>query len=346
MNTLEGKYLDGRQPFAATARMDFNGPEATLVVGQTILKYATNRLIVSPRIVRLNRFITLPDGGQFMCTDHHVLDSLAQESRSEGPVAWLEDRWGVALAAVALIAILVGVAYFYVLPIAAETVAARIPVETERGLGQQALNWLDNKQWFKPTKLDQNKQNDIQDGFKKLCSDLPNKNYYKIEFRDAPIIGPNAFALPGGTIVITDEMVKLTESPEEVLAILAHEIGHVELHHTLRSILQNSAIAVLAATVTADAASLSVAVTGLPVLAAQTKYSREFEAAADDYAFRLLKQKGYSPLAFASLMERLSQKHNKIETAFSFISTHPITSERVERARAAAQVKDTSPNRK
>jgi len=84
------------------------------------------------------------------------------------------------------------------------------------------------------------------------------------------------------------------------------------------------------------AASLSVAVASLPTLLAQTKYSRGFEAAADEYAFRLLKQKGYSPAAFASLMERLAKKHEKDTGAFAYTSTHPVTAERVQHARDAA----------
>lgn len=103
-----------------------------------------------------------------------------------------------------------------------------------------------------------------------------------------------------------------------------------------RSTLQNSAIAVVAATVTSDAATLSGAVAGLPVLFAQTKYSREFETAADEFAFKLLRRKGHSPAAFASIMERLAKKHEQEERAFVYVSTHPVTAERVKRARAAA----------
>jgi predicted Zn-dependent protease len=94
---------------------------------------------------------------------------------------------------------------------------------------------------------------------------------------------------------------------------------------------------VVAATVTSDAASLSVAVAGLPALLAQNKYSREFETAADDYAFRLLKKRNYSPASFASLMERLAEKHENKRQISTFVSTHPVTEERVKRARAAAQ---------
>lgn len=164
---------------------------------------------------------------------------------------------------------------------------------------------------------------------------MPLRDYYHLEFRSGATFGPNALAFPGGIIVITDDMVKAAQSTE-VLGVLAHEIGHVELRHTMRSLLQNSVVGVAVAAVTSDAASLSVAIASLPVLLAQTKYSREFEAAADEYAFRLLKQKGYSPTAFASLMERLAEKEENKMGAFAYVSTHPVTAERVRRARKAA----------
>jgi predicted Zn-dependent protease len=336
MITLEGQYYDGRQPIAVPARLEFTGGEATLTADQVFAHFAIDKLNVSPRIGKTDRFIALPDNGQFQCPDHAFLDSLPQASPSEGPVAWLEERWRVALSGVAIIACILLAGYFYGLPAAAARIAAHIPVETEQALGRQALAWLDENGWFKPTSLDKTTQQDIKDGFDKLRSDLPLKDHYQLEMRASKIMGANAFALPGGTIVITDDMVLTADSPEEVQAVLAHEIGHVELRHTLRSVLQNSAVAVAAA-VTSDAASLSVAVAGLPVLLAQTKYSREFEAAADDFAFKLLKQKGYSPAAFASLMERLAEKHGQEERAFAYVSTHPVTEERVKRARDAAQ---------
>ncbi|MEK6699675.1 MAG: M48 family metallopeptidase [Nitrospirota bacterium] len=337
MITIEGHYYDGRWPIAVPATMEFTGQDALLTANLTSGRYAVDTLKVSPRIGKTDRFIALPSGGQFQCADHAFLESLPQASPSEGPVAWLEERWGVALAGVAIVACMLLAGYFFGLPAAAERIAARIPIETEQTLGKQALAWLDEQGWFTPTNLDKNTQKGIQDGFDRLRSELPLKNHYQLEFRAAGAIGANAFALPGGTIVITDDMVKAAESPDEVQAVLAHEIGHVELRHTLRSVLQNSVTAVVVATVTADAASLSVAVAGLPVLVAQTKYSREFEAAADAFAFRLLKQKGHSPAAFASLMERLAKQHEQEERAFAYVSSHPVTAERVKRARAAAK---------
>jgi len=336
MTTIEGNYFSGYHPVPVQASMTVMDREVALAAGSISECYETNYLKVSPRVGSTCRFVTLPNGGQFECADHALLDSLPQESQSEGLVAWLEERWIVALACVAVVFLMLLAGYFFGLPAAAKQIALRIPMETERSLGIQTLTFLDERKWLKPTSLEFDIQEKIQNSFYLLCSDLPLKKYYHLELRGGGVFGSNAFAFPGGVIVLTDEMVEAAEEMEEVMAVLAHEIGHVELRHTMRSVLQNSAIGVVVATVTSDAATLSAAVTGLPVLVAQTKYSRDFETAADDYAFSLLKQKGYSPEAFASVMERLSKENGKEAGPSAWISTHPVTSERVKRAHNAA----------
>ena len=336
MSAIEGNYFDGNYPIAVKAKVTFMDQEASLAAGFSLKNYQKNHLKVSPRICSSRRFITFPDGGQFECDDSSCLNLLPQESKFEGIVAWLEERWIIALACVALISLLFAVGYFFGLPAAAEHIAPRIPMETQRTIGIQTLTYLDDLEWLNKTNLTIDRQKKIVENFNLLHTDLPLNKYYRLEFRQGAVLGPNAIALPGGIIVITDEMVETAEEMDEILAVLAHEIGHVELHHTMRSVLQNSAIGVVVATVTSDAATLSAAVTGLPVLLAQTKYSRDFETEADDYAFRLLKQKGLSPEAFATLMERLANKNGNKVGPPSWVSTHPVTSKRINRARDAA----------
>jgi predicted Zn-dependent protease len=336
MITLEGRYYDGHQPQAIRAKMDFGGPDLILTTEQFSENYANLQLKVSPRIGSTDRFVTLPNGGQFQCADNSVLESLPQESRSEGVIEWLEERWGAALAGVFILISMLLVGYFFGLPKAANLILGSISIENEQKLGEQALNWLDSNKWFNPTKIDRNKQMEIRDAFEKLVNDLPNRNYYHLNFRDASFMGPNAFALPGAEIVIPDGMVNEAQTQEEVLAVLAHETGHVELRHTMRSVLQNSIIGILATAVSSDATSLSFVVAGLPALVAQNQYSREFETEADEYAFGLLKKNGYSPLAFASLMERLEQKNKNEVKPLTFLSSHPLTSDRIKRARTVA----------
>jgi predicted Zn-dependent protease len=335
MMTIEGRYFDGRHPIRVRATLKVVDTEATLTAGPITACYTTRGLRVSPRTGTAERFIALPDGGQLLSADAR-LDSLPQESPSEGPAAWLEERWGIAVACVLITAAVLLAAYYIGLPAAAERIAARIPMATEQALGRQALAWLDEREWFQPTRVIEATRAPIADGFDRLRNDLPLREYYRLEFRASKIMGPNAIALPGGIIVITDALVFAAASPDEVLAVLAHEIGHVELRHAMRTVLQSSVVAAGAAVVTSDAASLNVAIAGLPALLAQAKYSRKFETEADEYAFRLLKQKGYSPIAFATLLERLAKEDEKTMGPFSYISTHPVTAERVWRAREAA----------
>jgi len=332
--TLPGRYYDGRQPLGSPATLIVSGQDSALIGTQVSQRHATRQLRVSPRVGRAGRFIALSDGGQFHCADDAFLDRLPQEHPSEGVVAWLEARAAVALAGVAIIVTLLLAGYFYGLPAAAERVVAHIPLETERALGDEALTWLDKNEWFKPSQIGEEMQFFIRKDFEELYRGLPMAAHYRLEFRDS-FLGPNALALPGGAVVITDAMVNEAGSLEEIAAVLAHEIGHVERRHTLRTLLQGSAVAVVVATITADAASLSVAVAGLPALLAQAKYSREFETEADEFAFQLLKQHGRSPEAFATLMERLAGEGD-VERSYAFLSTHPMTAERVQRARAAA----------
>ncbi|MGE5240709.1 MAG: M48 family metallopeptidase [Bacteroidota bacterium] len=335
--TLAGLYYDGRRPIGAPATLVFAGKGAVLIGAQISQRLATGELRVSPRIGRADRFIDLPRGGQFQCADHPLLDRLPQEVRTEGVVAWLEQRVAVAIASVAVILSLLSVGYFYGLPAAANYIAMRIPIETEDAVGRRSLAWLDENKWFGASQIAPDMQARIRQGFDELRDGLPLASHCRLEFRDSPFIGPNAFALPGGTIVITDAMVQTAESPEEVLAVLAHELGHVQRRHAMRHVLQDSAVAVAATAVTADAASLGVAVAGLPAVLARATYSRQFETEADDFAFQLLRSRGLSPEAFATLMERLTRKQQDAERALAFVSSHPVTAERIRRAREAAK---------
>lgn len=337
-NTLAGKFYDGQVPVAVPATLIWSGQNVKVIGAMIALDYPVNRLRVSPRVGTADRFVALPGGAQLQCADSALLDRLPQEGKTEGVVAWLESRWQVALACLVITLGGLAAGYFYGLPAAADRIAARVPIEYERTLGKQALTWLDANEWFRQSKVAPDVQEELRAGFARLADGLPMAAHLRLEFRDAPGIGPNAFALPGGTIVITDQMIELSESAAEVYAVLAHEIGHVERRHALRHILQDSVSAAAAATLTADASTLTLAVSGLPVLLAQARYSRQFETEADEYGFALLKQHDLSPEDFATLMERVSAKRDpQTERSMSFLSTHPVTADRIARARQAAQ---------
>lgn len=335
--SLPATYYDGVTPVASAASLVIDGDTSVVAADAAggDRAYATAALIVSPRVGRAPRFVALPDGGQVECADDPLLDRLPQEVPSEGAIAWLERRsWVAVLCLVAIGASLLA-AYVWGLPAAAESVAARVPIETEAAVGREALAWLD-RQLFRPARYFEERENEIRDGFARLHTGLARDAHYRLELRGSRLLGPNALALPGGIVVLTEEMSAWAVTTEEVMAILAHEIGHVEARHSLRLALQGSATAVLVAAITSDAASLSVAVAGLPMILVRSSYSREFEREADDFAFALLRSRGISPEAFATLMERLSRDRPR-GTGFGYLASHPLTSERIRRAREAAK---------
>jgi predicted Zn-dependent protease len=334
--TLACRFFDGDQPVSKPVVMEFGNAEVTVSGDAFTRNYMVSGVTVSPKVGRADRFVTFSDGSQCQCPDDPRLARLPQEIASEGPVAWLEANVWAAVASVAMIAVMLVLGYVYGLPAVTESLVKRVPMSTERSLGNDILEALSSSNWFSDSQIDQEKRRAIQNDFRALCQDLPTAPYLQVVFRNSKGMGPNAFALPGGTIIITDQMIDLAQTREEILAILSHEVGHVEYRHSLRMIVQSSLAAVVATAVTADAASLSAAVAGAPVILIQKKYSRQFEAQADDFAFNLLRDHNISPAAFADIMERLKAKEGYVRSS-SFLSTHPATSDRIRRARGYAR---------
>jgi predicted Zn-dependent protease len=110
---------------------------------------------------------------------------------------------------------------------------------------------------------------------------------------------------------------------------LAHEIGHLKYRHALRHILQDSATGLLIVFVTGDVSSILGAIpTGLLL----TKYSRDFEREADDFALQYLDRRGIDGKAFSDILLRMEKERPGTSDIPSFLSTHPSTEERARRS--------------
>lgn len=154
-------------------------------------------------------------------------------------------------------------------------------------------------------------------------------------------LGPNAFALPGGTIVVTDELVALLDGRDDVLlGVIGHELGHVQHRHGMRLLAQAGLIGAATSVALGDFNSMLAAV---PALLGQQAYSRGFEREADDEAVALLRANGISPDAMVELFERLgaargspsAQGRPSFDLGIA-LASHPADSERIARFRAAA----------
>jgi predicted Zn-dependent protease len=333
--SLAGDVFDGRSLFPRQARLELEARNARLVLEHESTEFAVDALRVSPRVFAAPRFVTFPNGWQLVCADQGALERLRSSSSTEGPVAWLERRVGVAVAAVIATVALVAAAYFFGLPRLTEAVVARIPLERERQFGEASLAMLDDR-LMAPTDLDDETLAKVSAGFIALRSQLPQGGDIRLEVRDARSAGPNAFALPGGMIVLTDQLV-VTCTPDESIAVLAHELGHVRHRHALRHVVQEFGVGVLAGVLGSDASSLSLSASSAPLILARAKYSQDFERQADAEGFDLMEKAGYSPELFASCLAKISKKAGRKDAGvLGYASTHPPDAERIARAHAAA----------
>ncbi len=339
MSELDGVWYDGRSSRGSNVRVSSPMPGILRIVSDhESLDVMAHEVRLNARLGRTPRILTLDgDRGQVECADSPLLDTwLPDRNRIETIADWLERR-KLAIAA-AVIATLIGVLLFFRvgLPWAADRIATHIPVAAERAVGRQALGILDRTHQLRPTQLPAEKQAELGAKFLALTRGLPRAADLRLMLRDAPGIGPNAFALPGGYVVLTDQLVKLASSDEELMAVLAHEVGHHEHRHALRMALEDSGVVALNSFLLGDVSGTGALSVSVPVVLLDSGYSRGHEREADSFAIELLRRRGYSPAALAGMLHRLTQLQGDDPGGMSYLSTHPPSSERIEAAERAA----------
>jgi predicted Zn-dependent protease len=339
MIEFDAVYFDGKTSARRDVRVRGYTVAIQIVAEGLRLEVPLKDVRIDPPISGIRMLLHLPGGAQLQTDDHAAVEALFPHGHGlEGWVHTLERRWPYALGAVAVIAAFAWWSVVDGLPRAAKLAAGYVPPAVEAKLGEQTLSFFESK-LCKESSLDAVRQEALQRRFATLSSGLDDGHAYRLLPRDCQAIGPNAIALPGGAVVVTDALVKLAQNDDQVSAVLAHEIGHVHYRHGLRMALQAAGLAALAAALFGDAVSITSLATTLPTVLLQTGYSRSFETEADDYAFARLKEIGLSPKAFAEMMLLLekSRASRSSDEAKDYLSTHPPTAKRVERAFAAAR---------
>ena len=146
----------------------------------------------------------------------------------------------------------------------------------------------------------------------------------------------NAFALPGGHIIVMRGLIEMAETPEQLSAVIAHELGHVAQRDPIVQALRAAGTAGLLSLVLGDATGGTVlALVGERLITA--KNSRDVEARADDFALVQLAKAGVSPEALAEFFELLLQEMKDLDFDMGWMSSHPPSAARAAHARAAVQ---------
>ncbi len=345
---FRAQYYDGKTSRTQTLHIHVN--EQGLLLSDAFGDIAIVDIDIRPRIGNTTRKIYLPKGAYLESHDNDVLDKICrhwQVSRKERYAHFLESNYRfVVFALIVLIIISVG-GVKYGIPAASKEVAHWLPLEIDQALGKNVMPELDDN-FFKPSKLTQEQQNQVIKQFNTLLTAVSSNEQqdireYRLLFRASPLVGANAFALPDGTIVMTDELVYLVDDPELLSGILLHEIGHVKHRHSLQTLIRQASFSVLIVAFTGDVSSASSLALLLPALLVQAEYSREFEYESDTYALNAMKRLNIPTEYFSIAMEKMlaidestskeEQNTNAEISLFQYFSTHPPTQERIDRFR-------------
>jgi Zn-dependent protease with chaperone function len=235
------------------------------------------------------------------------------------------------LAGIALLGV---TACFYVwgIPGLATFLAPRIPVSWEEQLGASVLPQLapaDSRC------VDQNRFPAIESVVARLSRAMPESPYrIQLTVVDKPVM--NAFALPGGQVVVFRGLLEATETPEQLAGVLAHELQHIYKQHPTRAIIEQASTSLLIAAVSGDfTGALAYGIEGARVLGV-LRYSRLHEDEADRDGLRLLQTVGIDPAEMIAFYRIMEAQHPHEAVTPSSLSTHPDTNERIEKLIALA----------
>ena len=345
MNAFKGQLFDGKSSRIHDVEVRRIDATHVRVFGPDIDRTdPIAGLRLTPRLGRTARTLEFPDGARLLVADQEGLDTwFPSEDRLQRLVDRLE-RHAHAVAASIVICLVTGFATFtWGVPWMSDRIATEIPADIEGALGREVLAQLDQFFGFEKSEIQDLQQQELTARFDKLTSKLPLSTRYQLVFRDAPTVGPNALAIPGGTVVVTDQLVSLFSDDREFDAVIAHELGHQQHRHALRQTLRSSFVLVIAALFAGDVSSASAIVVGVPTFLLQSHYSRGFEEEADRFAFETLSANNISPSWFAQAMREFDDYYDiDDEGSVAYLSSHPSTIDRINIAEEAGSAFVTS----
>lgn len=268
------------------------------------------------------------------------LRQVAPDLDQRAPVTNWGRITGWAGGAVASVALII----FVLVPIMADQLATYLPPEGEAALGDATFEQIRTAlgEFDAPVKLCEDPEG--RAALEKMVARLnpdPDLPYpVKLAVLDNDLV--NAFALPGGRVVLFRGMIDKAEHPDEIASILAHEFGHVVNRDPTRDALRSAGSIGVLGLLFGDFAGGTV-VLMLSNQLINAKYSQAAEAGADDYAHDLMTRANLDPGALGSIFQRLMDEYGDAEGIMAHLASHPSMRARIAAAQQAASSGDFGP---
>lgn len=223
--------------------------------------------------------------------------------------------------------------YLLAVPALAERIALTIPVSVEEDMGESSY-----KTMIAGEQVDEGKTRLLNSFFKTLHY---NSNYpIRITVVKNNVV--NAFALPGGRIVVYSGIIDKMEQPEEMVALLSHEYSHVQLKHSTKAMCRSLSSYMILSALAGDAGGVTTALVQNADQLKQLSYSRSLEEEADREGMKLMEQNRIDLTGMRKLFNALKAEE-KDHTVPGFLSTHPLTDKRIAAVTSQIQKRTFTP---
>ena len=218
-----------------------------------------------------------------------------------------------------LIIIVLVIGYRYLFISFSSTLVYLFPHNWEKKIGESTYKTL-SKTLLEKSELPEKRITEIKDKSQKIFKHSKLYKNPEIKFNKSNILGPNALALPGGPIIITDDLVELLKDDELILSVIAHEIAHIKERHSLQQIVEIAGLSSIAWMIFGLDESILEEIVFIGINIWGLKKSRDLEKDADIIALKLLEKTSISKTSFILAIEKLTNHYciatkieNKIE---------------------------------
>ena len=330
MITFRGTYFDGMNSAAHEVNVTVQGDRISLRGGSVQEDHHVESCSFEPALGSARRTLYTPTGGRLDTSDLHAF--LALERLKDGTwrfrlVHLLESQWKIALVSVLVTFLAVVAVAVWGIPYLAEKAAFSLPDGALQSLGRGALASMD-RHFFKPSELDAAETERVRLLVKAFAAETGAPEPRVLNFRKSPF-GPNAFALPGDIVILTDELISFVDDDAEILGVVAHELAHLKNRHAVRTLFQGTGVFALVSFLMGDVTSITSAAGTLPAILLESRYSRGFERNADATASRWMDIAGYGAQPMIAFLNRVKEREKGFEGP-EFLSTHPALDKRID----------------
>ena len=331
---FRGNYLDGRSAARrpASIRMAQTGLELSLDDGtrlwwplrevrQTQGSYAGEQV----RLERGNPFpeVLLVDDPGFLTALHQTAPTFGR--RFHDPRN-RRRRILLTIGAAGVSIVAGGALYMWGIPAGAGILAARVPVSWEERLGNAAMDEIGRSE---RRCVDADREAAIMAIVNRLLEPVPGVPYkFRVTVFNDPNV--NAFALPGGQLVLLRGLIERSKTPEELAGVLAHEIQHVLKRHATRLLLQHASTGLMLVAVSGDLTGVMAYGLESARVLGSLSYSRGLESEADGEGVRMLMAADVDPAGMIDFFEKLRAAEGNLPSATRYLTSHPLAVDRVD----------------